>query len=171
MLLSQADPTPSYNIVPAVPPLYTRYVDASRPVPASEAGAVHARRMLDWVWCTLAGPAAPATPAGAAGTPGAVDCDSVGLRKPSPAELIAVTSKSYMRPASRPVTSTDRVDPLYVPTAVDTAELAVPELRYRVYPITGVPPDTTEAAHVTLMLVAVCDTLDNVAGAAGDVDW
>jgi hypothetical protein len=75
------------------------------------------------LWCTLVTDVTK---------PGAVDCDNVGLRKPSPAELIAVTSNLYKRPACRPFTSTDSVDPLYVPTFVDTAEPSVPALRYSV---------------------------------------
>ena len=64
------------------------------------------------------------------GDPGVVDCDAAALRSPSPAALVADTSKLYSRPPCRPAAIADVVLLPYVPTRVLTADPGSPLSRY-----------------------------------------
>jgi hypothetical protein len=57
-----------------------------------------------------------------------------------------------------------------VPTTVDNAAPPIPLLRSSLYEDTVVPPCSTDAFQVTVMLVAVWDRLRSAVGAAGQVE-
>jgi hypothetical protein len=164
-LVTSADntdkPAPSYTSTfeSAVLTSYTRYPVAANPVLTD--GADHESWIDDAVWLTLTG-AEPAA--------GAVDCESTSLRSPSPDKLTASTANLYDRPPTSPDTSTDDAKaPRY--TSVDTAAAApLPVSRYSTYSVTVSPPFSTGAVHSNVMLLVVCDMLDNTVGAPGAVD-
>ena len=68
---------------------------------------------------------------------GDVDWVNVALRSLRPDALSATTSKLYSWPAASPVTVAD-VE-VNTPTSMDTADCAVPSLRYRMYCVTAAP--------------------------------
>ena len=82
--------------------------------------------------------------------PGAVDCATLELRRPSPAALVALTSNVYSVPAPSPATIADISSEPYVPTTSVTAEPTTPVSRYSVYALTtAAPVPLLGAAHDT----------------------